>query len=186
MADQRQASKERIASQAHPGLRRLRLNPGAGLTPLSAASDYLERGSAELRGPRHSPGQLGFFTPQRGIGLGVENLSTWAHELVHAADYRLGEATENKLAREVVAELGGAILLECLGQTEKSDRGGAYTYLRRYCEEEQKPLLQTCMALLDRTCRVVAFLLDEAEKIEVLPPVHESPPQVPTAAMSLA
>ena len=37
------------------------------------------------------------------------------------------------LSNEVVAEFGGAILLECLGHTVESDRGGAYRYIRAYC-----------------------------------------------------
>ena len=42
------------------------------------------------------------------IALGVENLSTWAHEFIHAADDRLGHLTENgqHWRAEAVAELG--------------------------------------------------------------------------------
>jgi hypothetical protein len=60
---------------------------------------------------------LGYYKHGQGIALGVENLSTWSHELIHAADDRLGHLEEKgqQWARETVAELGGAILLECLG-----------------------------------------------------------------------
>jgi hypothetical protein len=68
---------------------------------------------------------------------------------------------------EVVAELGGAILLECLGYATESDRGGAYEYLTRHCEEKKRSLLGACTELLERTCGCVGFLLDEAERVAI-------------------
>ncbi len=65
-------------------------------------------------------GQAGWFAHDgesgKAIGLGVENLSTWTHELVHAADLRCGALTtktpkRQELSNEVVAEVGGATLL---------------------------------------------------------------------------
>jgi hypothetical protein len=112
-----------------------------------------------------SPGRLGYFAQGLGISLAVKNLATWAHELIHAADARLGTLAQGKLAAEVVAEFGGAILLECLGHKVESDRGGAYEYIRRYCEDEKRSPLGACTELLDRTCSCVAFILDEAERI---------------------
>lgn len=38
--------------------------------------------------------------------------------------------------------------LECLGYTAESDRGGAYSYLQRYCEKEKRNLLGACAAHL--------------------------------------
>ncbi len=62
-------------------------------------------------------GALGKYRWKHAIALGVENLATWAHELSHAADDRLGNLTERgqHWRSETVAELGGAILLSCLG-----------------------------------------------------------------------
>ncbi len=37
---------------------------------------------------------LGQYRHGQSIAIGVENLSTWAHELIHAADDRLGELKE--------------------------------------------------------------------------------------------
>jgi antirestriction factor ArdC-like protein len=110
-----------------------------------------------------APDRLGYFSPGRGIALGVENLSTWAHELIHAADHRLGNLVARSLDAEVVAEFGGAILLECLGYSAESDRGGAYEYLKRHCEKAKRSLLGACTELLDRTCGCITLLLDEAE-----------------------
>lgn len=61
---------------------------------------------------------LGRYRRGESIAIGVENLSTWAHELVHAADDRLGELKENgqHWRSETVAELGGAVLLSCIGR----------------------------------------------------------------------
>ncbi len=123
-----------------------------------------------------SPGRLGYFAEGLGISLGVENLATWAHELIHAADSRLGTLGDGKLAAEVVAEFGGAILLECLGYSAESDRGGAYEYIRRFAEEEKRNPMGICTELLDRTCGCVAFLLEEAEKVGVLVPSLSTPP----------
>ncbi len=69
---------------------------------------------------------LGRYRHGTSIALGVENLSTWAHELVHAADDRLGQLKERgqHWRSETVAELGGAILLEILGHDVESDRRG--------------------------------------------------------------
>jgi hypothetical protein len=113
---------------------------------------------------------------EESIGLGVENLSTWAHELVHAADDRLGTLkTSDQPSREIVAELGGAVLLECIGERFASDRGGAYEYLARHCEATGADLLATCTALIDRTCACVALILDTAEQLAAALPAVAAP-----------
>jgi antirestriction protein ArdC len=113
-------------------------------------------------------GRLGYYRPGEAIAVGVENLSTWTHELLHAADDRRGtlvRARGQKLSNEVVAEFGGAILLECLGYSVESDRGGAYAYIESYCREHEADLLTTCTDLLDRACAAVALLLDTAQEL---------------------
>ncbi len=112
-------------------------------------------------------GKLGFYRRGQRIALGVANLSTWTHELIHSADHRLGNmgGDSNALDREVVAELGGAVLLECLGYDAESDRGGAYAYIRSLCEEEKKNPVSVCTALLDRVCACVALILETAEAL---------------------
>ena len=66
----------------------------------------------------HGSNPLGFYrfsgSGNQAVMLGVENLSTRAHELVHAADHRVTNLKGDKWHKEVVAELGGAVLLECL------------------------------------------------------------------------
>ena len=131
-----------------------------------------------------APDRLGYFASGRGIGLGVENLSTWAHELVHAADDRRGARVMKSLAAEVVAEFGGAILLEALGFTTESDRGGAYEYLRHFCEKEKRSLLGACTELLDRTCACVALILEEAEQLAAPAAGAEAGP--PLSAFAIA
>ena len=70
----------------------------------------------------------GKYVRKKAIAMGVTNLATWAHELIHAADDRLGNLTERgqHWRSEVVAELGGAILLEALGCDFESDWGGCF------------------------------------------------------------
>jgi len=112
-----------------------------------------------------NPKALGYFAPGVGIGLATENLAVWAHELVHAADQRLGTFTGRGIDSEVVAQLGASVLLECLGHSDKSDPGGTYRYIEGYCKEHDRKVLPVCTELLERTCRCVAHLLDEAERL---------------------
>lgn len=118
----------------------------------------------------HGAAPLGYFQSGRrgkAIMLGVENLSTFAHELCHAADERLHTLRDKTPMLEIVAELGGAILLECIGEHMESDLGGAYQYVERYAEQMGKPPVRACIDLLDRVCNVVSLILDEAEKLKM-------------------
>lgn len=58
----------------------------------------------------HGGNPLGYYrhgsNGNQAIMLGTENLSTWAHEMVHAADHRVGGLKEAKWHKEIVAELG--------------------------------------------------------------------------------
>lgn len=111
---------------------------------------------------------LGYYQfGQRGeaIMLGVENLSTWAHELIHAADHKVGGLKEAKWHREIVAELGGAVLLECLGMQHDADLGGAYQYIESYARDAEKDTVKACIEVLDRVCNCVKLILDTAESL---------------------
>jgi antirestriction factor ArdC-like protein len=55
--------------------------------------------SVSLYSIEDAPDRLGYFTPGRGIALGTENVSTWAHELIHAADHRLGNLVARSMPR---------------------------------------------------------------------------------------
>ena len=108
----------------------------------------------------------GKYARGRAIAVGVKNLATWAHELIHAADDRLGNLKERgqHWRSETVAELGGAILLEVLGFEQDSDRGGCYDYLEAYAKDAGLEPIQACADVLKRTCDAVNLLLTEAEK----------------------
>ena len=97
------------------------------------------------------------------VMLGVENLSTWAHELVHAADHRLTNLKGEKWHKEIVAELGGAVLLECLGMTHDADLGGAFSYIEQYARDAKVDTVRACIQVLDRVCNCVKLILDTAE-----------------------
>ncbi len=112
-------------------------------------------------------GSLGSYRHGTSITIAVENLSTWAHELVHAADDRCGTLTKKsgqQLDNEVVAEFGGAVLLECLGYKTESDRGGAFEYIEGYAKTHKRSVLGVCTELLDRTCKCVELILQEADE----------------------
>ena len=102
------------------------------------------------------------------IALGVENPETWAHELLHAADTRAqtrswgeGEQVDN----EIVAELGAAVLLECLGLESESHRGEAWSYIQACAEEHDREPLTVATELLTRTASAVALLLEAADEL---------------------
>ena len=108
---------------------------------------------------------LGAYRHGSGIELGVENLSTWCHELVHAADDRNGKLKGKKVSTETVAELGGAVLLSILGYEHEADLGGCWVYIQGYAKREGIDVLAACGAVLDRTCEAVALILDTAEEL---------------------
>jgi hypothetical protein len=112
-------------------------------------------------------GPLGKYRHGQSIALGVENLATWAHELVHAADDRLGRLTERgqHWRAEAVAELGGAVLLCCLGRDHEADVGGAWQYISRYAESAGKEPINVCLSVMRRTAEAVALILDTAESV---------------------
>ncbi len=106
---------------------------------------------------------LGWYRPGQAIALGVENLATWAHELIHAADDRRGALKRNdKIAAEVVAELGGAILLCALGREADADLGGAWRYIDSWSSRSGLAPVVWCERLLKRTCEAVALILQTA------------------------
>jgi len=121
---------------------------------------------------------LGMYSGSH-IHLGVENLSTWTHELIHAADDRvlLKHGERQRWAEEIVAELGGAVLLELLGYKHQSDRGGAWQYISSYAESAQLDSLTACRKVFTRTCAAVAYVLEEAEAIAKKEVADECPTQ---------
>jgi len=106
---------------------------------------------------------LGQYRHGVGIALCVEDLSTWCHELVHAADDRNGKLKGSKINREVVAELGGAVLLTLLGHEHDADLGGCWQYIQQYAGTDNEKALKKCGEMLDRTCEAVGLILDTAE-----------------------
>ena len=99
------------------------------------------------------------------IALGVKNLSTWAHEMIHEAESRIlagGMKPGQDPKQEIVAELGGATLLELIGHETASDRGGAYEYVKQYAKGD--PIAE-CMNLVNRISSAVAKVLSTAESL---------------------
>ena len=114
----------------------------------------------------------GFYKHGQAIALGVENLSVWAHELIHAADDRLGTITKRsgqQLDNEIVAELGGAVLLACLGRESDADYGGCWRYVSAYATRAKKPTIAVIEKLLRRTCDAVALVMQTADELVAQP-----------------
>ena len=114
----------------------------------------------------------GFFCPTTNqIQLGVENLSTWAHELIHKSEWMLNncnseEYAKNKAHAEIVAELGGAVLLTALGHESAADLGGAWQYISNYAKHESKDVADVCCLLINRICEAVDFILTESDALQ--------------------
>ncbi len=121
---------------------------------------YSHRGSVPLGYFRYSG------NGQQAIMLAVENLATWCHELVHAADHRVTELKGEKWHKEIVAELGSAILLTCHGLDYDADLGGAYEYIQRYALDAKVSPIRACIQVLDTTCNCVQLILDTAETLK--------------------
>jgi hypothetical protein len=114
------------------------------------------------------PGRAhGYYRHAESIALGVQNVEVFLHELVHAAEYRLGNAVERgqHWRKETVAEFGAAVLAECLGIDHAKDFGGAYRYIEAYAKAAEKTPESACMDALDRICQAVALILDTAETL---------------------
>ena len=90
--------------------------------------------------------------------------------MIHAADDRLGNLTERgqHWRSETVAELGGAILLECLGMPYDADLGGCWDYVSAYASRSKIEPVAACQRVLKRTCDAVALILDTAESLAVV------------------
>jgi len=135
--------------------------------PLREVADHwqLNVGSYNGRNMR----SLGSYSHGKAIAIGTENLSTWAHELVHAADDKNGTLTKKHgqdEGNETVAEFGGAILLKILGMDKEADLGGCLDYIQSYAQGDKGKALSRCMSLIKRTCGAVALILDTAEEIK--------------------
>jgi hypothetical protein len=109
----------------------------------------------------------GLYRRGRAIAIGVRNLSTWAHELVHAADDRGGNLKERgqHWRSETVAQLGAAVLLRLLGYEEEADLGHSWRYIAGYAREEGIDVVGACCQVLERTCQAVKLILDTAEEL---------------------
>ncbi|HUX03098.1 MAG TPA: ArdC family protein [Phycisphaerae bacterium] len=117
----------------------------------------------------------------KAIALGEQSLSVWAHELVHAADWRTGNHAKEKAGHwrcEVVADLGAATLLTAIGREDAADLGHTWAYLGYYAKEAKLPPIVACQRVVARTCEAVAAILDAADtpadqRIAALPAVAE-------------
>ncbi|HYH69256.1 MAG TPA: hypothetical protein VD866_31475 [Urbifossiella sp.] len=109
----------------------------------------------------------GLFRRGRAIALGVRNLSTWAHELVHAADDRAGNLKERgqHWRSETVAQLGAAVLLRLLGYEEEADLGHSWRYIAGYAQKEGIDVVGACCQVVERTCEAVSLILCSAERL---------------------
>jgi len=110
-------------------------------------------------------GYLGYYSSHAStIALAVKNLSTWAHELTHAADDRIAPLKGGQHAdQEIVAELGGATILQMLGYDVEADLGGAWDYIKSYAKDADHAI-SLAMGLIDRTAKAIDLILTTSEQ----------------------
>ncbi len=109
----------------------------------------------------------GQYWHDKAIRLGVKNLLVWAHEMIHASDHRLHGLTGGQhMDQEVIAQFGGSILLQCLGLDVESDPGDCWRYIQSYVKGTKKSTVSACTKLLNRTCKAVANVLEQAQNIQ--------------------
>lgn len=114
-------------------------------------------------------GALGVYSFGNSIGLGTQNLSTWAHELAHAADDKLGTLQGDKRwLSEVAAELSGAVLLEAIGKPDASDRGGCWEYISHYAKTAKIEPIDACRMVIGRVGKIVELILETANESEAV------------------
>jgi hypothetical protein len=110
-------------------------------------------------------GALGYYIKGQSIGLGTANLSTWAHELAHAADDKIGELDKSTRAlSEVCAEFAGAVLLTMAGMEEQADVGGAYEYIKNWAGAENKKTEDACRTVITRVCSIIEKIMTTADE----------------------
>lgn len=119
-------------------------------------------------------GTLGVYSPNsKTINLGVKNLSTWCHELAHAAEDKLGYLKMNEYSKsikekalcEISAEFTGAVLLTMIGKGKEADIGGAYEYIKNWSMVNDKPMIDICTAIINRVCKTIEYIMTEAEEL---------------------
>ena len=66
---------------------------------------------------------------------------------------------------ERTGELGGAILLCCVGNDHDADLGGCWEYIKHYAEANKKQPIDAAMIVLNRVCKAVALVLEAAEEL---------------------
>lgn len=108
---------------------------------------------------------LGWHRRGESIAVGVENLIVWAHELMHAADYKNGKLVEHgqHWRSEVVAQLGACILMQVMGYETDEDLSFTYKYVQQYATTAGIEPTKACMDVLNRTCEAVNLILETAD-----------------------
>jgi hypothetical protein len=101
------------------------------------------------------------------ISLGVENVDTWLHELIHHADSRLGSLVERgqHWRSETVAQFGAATLATLLNMEHEANLGKTYRYIEAYAEDASLSAIQACQKVLERTMQAVTLVMETAEEL---------------------
>ena len=115
----------------------------------------------------HKPGALGWYQPftQR-IGMAVDQVQVWLHELVHAAHDRIGRLKKQSYAAaEVVAEFGSLVLAYMVGI--EPNLGGTQRYVEVYARQEELTAVQAINKCLSDTIASLEEIFETAEGLGI-------------------
>jgi len=92
-----------------------------------------------------------------------------AKSLVDAAYMQITSEENTAWDSELVRELGATVLLTCVGIEHKADYRYFAQQLQKECRDKPKPDFQTCLTILNHTCRslelIISLVESPAEKV---------------------
>lgn len=133
--------------------------------------DVAEAEGLSVTGRPFDGATYGWYSPGNNqIALCTEDEKTFLHELCHHFDHKGSKAENGKGLKggqhwdqEIVAELGGAVLARLYGKTSEVNKK-TYDYIKTYANHNNMEVLDACLAVLNRTAKVVSAIMDAAEK----------------------
>lgn len=102
------------------------------------------------------------------IVMATDSEQTFAHELCHAAHYRIDENAGSlpTWKKEIIAELSAATILSMAGK-EYSAIGDTFKYISHYAGKANMELFKAISEVMDTCLQVVKLIVSTAESIDL-------------------
>ncbi len=113
-----------------------------------------------------NPRYLGLYRggKKKEIRMVTEDQQTFFHELVHAAEDRLGSLKkDSKEEKEIIADFASGILMNMFGLSygEKN----VYDYIKMYADRKDRDVIDSVIPMISRVSKVVNYIMDENDKL---------------------